>query len=46
MTIGAGYSWGSRAAERLADLIEGEEVEPQYVYKRVRLLFGFELITN
>ncbi len=46
VTIGAGYSWGSRPAERLADLIEGEEVEPKYVYKRVRLLFGFELITN
>ena len=46
VTIGAGYSWGNRSAERLADLIEGEEVEPRYVYKRVRLLFGFELITN
>jgi hypothetical protein len=46
VTVGAGYSWGSRPADRLADLIEGEEVEPRYVYKRVRLLFGFELITN
>ena len=46
MTIGAGYTWGSRAADRLADLIEGEEVEPRYVYKRFRLLFGFELVTS
>ncbi len=46
MTIGVGYTWGSEVAERLADLIEDEEVEPQFVYKRVRLLFGFELITN
>ncbi len=46
MTIGAGYGWGSRPAERLADLIENEEVEPKYVYKRFRLLFGFELISN
>ncbi len=46
VTLGAGYGWGSHPADRLADRIGGEEVEPQYVYKRLRVLFGFELVTN
>ena len=36
----------SHPADRVADSIGYEEVEPQYVYHRFRLLFGFELVTN
>ena len=46
VTIGAGYAWGNRAADRLTDLIGDEDIEAQYVYHRFRLLFGFELVTN
>ena len=46
VTLGAGYGWGSRAADRITDLIGDEEIEARYVFKRFRLLFGFELITN
>jgi hypothetical protein len=46
VTLGAGYAWGNHPADRIADLIGDEEVMPQYVYHRLSLLFGFELITN
>jgi len=46
VTIGAGYGWGSEAADGLTDLITDEDIEANYVYHRFRLLFGFELVTN
>jgi hypothetical protein len=46
VTVGVGYGWGSRPAPTVTDLIGEEGIEAQYVYKRVRALFGFELITN
>ncbi len=46
VTLGAGYGWASAPADRITDLIGDEEIEAQYVYHRLRLLFGFELITN
>ncbi len=46
VTVGAGYGWGSRPAPKITDLIGDDGIEAQYVYKRFRVLFGFELITN
>jgi len=44
--LGVGYGWGSRSAPSITDLVDNEEFEAQYVYKRFRVLFGFELIAN
>jgi hypothetical protein len=46
VTLGAGYGWGSEPADRITDLIGDEDFEANYVFKRVRVLFGFELVTN
>ncbi len=46
VTLGAGYGWASAPADRITDLIRDEDFEANYVYKRFRVLFGFELITN
>jgi hypothetical protein len=46
VTVGAGYAWGNRPAPTITDLIGEEGIEAQYVYHRLRLLFGFELATN
>lgn len=46
VTLGAGYGWGSASADRITDLIGDEDIEAQYVYHRLRFLFGFELVTN
>ncbi len=46
VTLGVGYAWGSRPAPTIRDLIGDESVEAQYVFKRFRVLFGFELTTN
>ena len=44
--LGAGFGWGSRPADRITDLIGDEDFEANYVFKRFRVLFGFELVTN
>jgi len=46
VTVGAGYGWGSQPADQITDLIMDEDIEARYVFKRFRVLFGFELITN
>jgi len=46
VTLGVGYGWGSEPADRITDLIGDEDIEAQYVYHRLRLLLGFELVTN
>ena len=46
VTLGAGYGWGSEPAHRITDLIGDEDFEAKYVFKRFRVLFGFELVTN
>ncbi len=46
VTLGAGYGWGNAPADRITDLIGDENIQAQYVYHRLRLLFGFELVTN
>ncbi|MCL7985228.1 MAG: hypothetical protein M8872_08255 [marine benthic group bacterium] len=44
-TLGVGYGWGSEPAPGLVELIPDEDIDldPRYVYSRLRLLFGFEL---
>jgi hypothetical protein len=48
LTLGAGYGWGSSSVPELLDVLddESEDVEPRYVYRRLRTLFGFELGVN
>jgi hypothetical protein len=48
LTLGAGYGWGSSSASALLDVVgdENEGLEPRYVYRRLRILFGFELGMN
>lgn len=43
LTLGAGYGWGSSSASALLDVVGDEDLEPRYVYRRLRILFGFEL---
>ena len=45
LTVGLGYGWGSAPAPELTDILPDEDLEldPRYVYSRLRILFGFEL---
>ena len=48
LTLGAGYRWGSSLARRVTELLGGDEGDfnAKYVYRSLRLLFGFELGLN
>jgi predicted porin len=45
LTIGAGYGWGRKADEQLTDLLrqEDEDFQATFVYRNMRVLFGFEI---
>ena len=45
LTLGIGYGWGSEIDRGLTDLLkrEDEDFEATYVYRSVKLLFGFEI---
>ena len=45
LTVGLGYGWGRAPAPELTDILPGDEgeLDPRYVYSRLRILFGFEL---
>jgi hypothetical protein len=44
-TLGIGYGWGSEADQELTDLLKDrdEDFEATYVYRSLKLLFGFEI---
>lgn len=44
-TLGIGYGWGSEIDRELTDLLEGkdEDFQATYVFRSIRLLFGFEI---
>jgi hypothetical protein len=44
-TLGVGYGWGSEVDRGLTDLLkeEDEDFEASYVYRNIKLLFGFEI---
>jgi hypothetical protein len=44
-TLGVGYGWGSEIDRELTDLLkqEDEDFEATYVYRSIKLLFGFEI---
>jgi hypothetical protein len=48
LTVGAGYGWGSSLALGVTDVLGGQDegFEAKYVYRRFRVLFGFELGVN
>lgn len=48
LTLGVGYGWGSEVDRELTDLLkeEKEDFEATYVYRSIRLLFGFEIGVN
>jgi hypothetical protein len=48
LTLGAGYGWGNSPASAILDVLgdENEGLEARYVYRRLRILFGFELGVN
>ncbi len=48
MTLGAGYGWGSKVDEQLTDLLqqEDEDFQATFVFRSIRLLFGFEIGVN
>ena len=45
LTLGIGYGWGSQVDRELTDLLkeEKEDFEATYVYRSIKLLFGFEI---
>lgn len=45
LTLGIGYGWGSEVDKELTDLLreEKEDFEATYVYRSIKLLFGFEI---
>jgi len=45
LTLGIGYGWGSEVDSELTDLLkeEKEDFEATYVYRSIKLLFGFEI---
>jgi hypothetical protein len=45
LTLGIGYGWGSEVDRELTDLLqeEKEDFEATYVYRSIKLLFGFEI---
>ena len=44
-TVGAGYGWGSQVDQQLTDILrdENNDLEATYVYRSIRVLFGFEI---
>lgn len=44
-TLGAGYGWGSEVDRELTDLLrqDDETLEAAYVYRSIKLLFGFAI---
>ncbi|MCL7972105.1 MAG: hypothetical protein M8866_08495, partial [marine benthic group bacterium] len=48
LTLGLGYGWGSQVDRELTDLLreESEAFQATYVYRSLRLLFGFEIGVN
>ena len=48
VTLGGGYGWGRKEAERLTDLLrqQDEDFRATFVYRSFRLLFGFEIDLN
>lgn len=44
-TLGFGYGWGSKVDQRLTDVLgdEVEDFEATFVYRSMRLIFGFEI---
>ncbi|MCL7959788.1 MAG: hypothetical protein M8861_06320 [marine benthic group bacterium] len=45
ITLGVGYGWGSELDQTLTDVLrqEDEDFEATYVYRGIKLLFGFEV---
>jgi hypothetical protein len=45
LTIGAGYGWGRKVDEQLTDILqqEDEEFQATFVYRNMKVLFGFEI---
>lgn len=45
ITLGVGYGWGSEIDRELTDVLkqEDEDFEATYVYRSIKLLFGFEI---
>ena len=45
LTLGTGYSWGSKVDDSLTDVLsrEDEDFEATFVYRSFRFLFGFEI---
>jgi hypothetical protein len=45
LTLGIGYGWGSEIDRELTDLLreEKDDFEATYVYRSIKLLFGFEI---
>ena len=44
-TLGIGFGWGSEIDRELTNLLRGEDedFEATYVYRSIKLLFGFEI---
>jgi hypothetical protein len=44
-TLGIGYGWGSEVDQELTDLLkdQDDDFEATYVYRNLKLLFGFEI---
>ncbi|UCD25729.1 MAG: hypothetical protein JSW51_07400 [Gemmatimonadota bacterium] len=44
-TLGVGYGWGKKLDRNLTDALKGEdeEFEATFVYRNIRLIFGFEI---
>ena len=45
LTLGIGYGWGSEIDKELTNLLrdEDEDFAATYVYRSIKLLFGFEI---
>jgi hypothetical protein len=45
LTLGIGYGWGSEIDKEITDLLRQENAnfEARYVYRSIKLLFGFEI---
>jgi len=44
-TLGVGYGWGKKLDQNLTDALKGEDEEfaATFVYRNIRLIFGFEI---
>ena len=47
-TLGLGYGWGSKLDQRLTDVLreEDEDFEATFVFRSIRVIFGFEIGVN